>query len=47
MFCHKTFNSVPKDYANKNEVNCSGKCKDCLKCYTITDTTKHIIEYIK
>lgn len=46
-YCHKTFNVVQKDYVNKNEINCSGKCKDCLKCYTITDTTKHIIEYIK
>ena len=46
-YCHKTFNSVSKDYANKNEVNCSGKCINCLKCYTITDTTEHIIEFIK
>lgn len=47
LYVNKTFNNVSKDYTNKNEVNCSGKCKDCLKCYTITDTTRHIIEYIK
>ena len=47
LYVNKTFNNVSKDYTNKNEVNCKGKCINCLKCYTITDTTRHIIEYIK
>ena len=30
-----------------NKTNCFGKCIDCLKCYTKTDTTTHIYEEIK
>ena len=34
--------------AKKNDkTNCFGKCIDCLKCYTKTDTTTHIYEEIK
>jgi hypothetical protein len=40
----KVFNvaSKPKDY-----VNCIGKCKDCLKCYDLHDSTEQIYEVIK
>ena len=30
-----------------DKTNCFGKCIDCLKCYTKTDTTTHIYEEIK
>ena len=30
-----------------NKTNCFGKCIECLKCYTKTDTTTHIYEQIK
>ena len=30
-----------------DKTNCFGKCMDCLKCYTKTDTTTHIYEEIK
>ena len=34
--------------SEKNDkTNCFGKCIDCLKCYTKTDTTTHIYEEIK
>ena len=34
--------------SKKNDkTNCFGKCIDCLKCYTKTDTTTHIYEEIK
>ena len=34
--------------AKKNDkTNCFGKCIDCLKCYTQSDTTTHIYEEIK
>ena len=34
--------------SKKNDkTNCLGKCIDCLKCYTQSDTTTHIYEEIK
>lgn len=40
----KTFNVVSK---KTDDVNCEGKCIDCLKCYNLKDKTKQIIEVIK
>lgn len=41
----KTFNNVTKEYDN-NDVNCLGKCKECMICYKHNDI-KTIIEYVK
>ena len=40
----KVFNNVS---FKSNIVNCEGKCIDCLKCYTIGDKTKSIVEVAK
>ena len=40
----KVFNNVS---FKSDAVNCEGKCIDCLKCYTITDKTKSIVEVAK
>ena len=39
--CDMVYNVVTKDYALDNgiDINCSGKCKDCMKCYTWNDIT--------
>ncbi len=42
----KTFNNQTE--LNKGAAsNCFGACLDCLKCYTLTDTTRHIFEVLK
>lgn len=41
----KTFNVINKD--SNIKPNCSGKCKDCLICYTLGSKEKHIIEVMK
>ena len=44
----KYFDKVFIVQTKKNDkTNCFGKCIDCLKCYTKTDTTTHIYEEIK
>ena len=40
----KVFNVVEQDGDN---VNCHGKCIDCMKCYDVNDKTKQIVEIIK
>ena len=40
----KVFNNVS---SRTNNVNCSGKCIDCMMCYTINNKTTQIIEEIK
>ena len=40
----KVFNVVPH---GNYEINCKGKCIDCMKCYSLNDTTEQIIEKIK
>lgn len=41
----KTFNVINKD--SNIKANCSGKCKDCMICYTIGSKETQIIEVIK
>ena len=49
------YKSVPKHFDKvfnvvshgNNEINCEGKCIDCMKCYNVNDTTEQIIEKIK
>jgi len=40
----KVFNNVS---SITSDVNCEGKCLDCMKCYTLGETTTQIIEVIK
>ena len=40
----KVFNVVSCD---TSQINCVGDCIDCMKCYTVNDTTKQIVEKIK
>ena len=40
----KVFNNVSSKTSN---VNCEGKCLDCMKCYTLGETTTQITEVIK
>ena len=40
----KVFNNVS---SKANNVNCEGKCLDCMKCYTLGEPTNQIIEVIK
>ena len=40
----KVFNNVS---SWTNDVNCEGKCLDCMKCYTLGETTTQITEAIK
>ena len=40
----KVFNNVS---SWTSDVNCEGKCLDCMKCYTLVETTEQIIEEIK
>ena len=40
----KVFNVVSE---KTSDVNCEGKCIDCLKCYNVKDKTKQIVEVIK
>ena len=40
----KVFNNVS---SRTNDVNCEGKCLECMKCYTLGETTTQIIEVIK
>jgi len=40
----KVFNNVS---SRTNDVNCDAKCLDCMKCYTLGETTTQIIEEIK
>ena len=44
MHFDKVFNNVSKKQEN---INCSGKCSDCMMCYTVGDKTEQIIEQIK
>ena len=45
LYFDKTFNVINK---NSNiKANCSGKCKDCMICYTIGSKETQIIEVIK
>ena len=41
---NKVFNVVSKKQEN---INCSGKCSNCMMCYTVGDKTEQIIEQIK
>lgn len=41
----KTFNVIDKK--SKIRANCSGKCKDCMICYTLGSKEKQIIEVLK
>jgi|TARA_B100000073_G_C23650959_1_gene540569 hypothetical protein len=45
LYFDKTFNVITKD--SNIKANCSGKCKDCMICYTLDSKEKHIIEVIK
>ena len=40
----KVFNNVS---SKTSDVNCKGKCLDCMKCYTLGETTTQITEVIK
>ena len=40
----KVFNNVS---SWTNDVNCEGKCLECMKCYTLGETTTQITEVIK
>ena len=40
----KVFNNVS---SKANNVNCEGKCLECMKCYTLGETTTQITEVIK
>ena len=40
----KVFNNVS---SKTNDVNCDSKCLDCMKCYTLGETTTQITEVIK
>jgi hypothetical protein len=40
----KVFSNVS---SNTSNVNCDSKCLDCMKCYTLGETTTQIIEVIK
>ena len=40
----KVFNNVS---SRTDNVNCSGKCIDCMMCYTINNKTTQIIEEMK
>ena len=40
----KTFNNVTTD---SQDINCDGKCQDCMRCYTIGNKTQTIIEKAK
>ena len=40
----KVFNNVS---SWTSDVNCEGKCLDCMKCYTLGETTTQITEVIK
>ena len=40
----KTFNNVTTD---SQDINCDGKCQDCMMCYTIGNKTQTIIEKAK
>ena len=40
----KVFNNVS---SKTSDVNCEGKCLDCMKCYTLGETTTQITEAIK
>ena len=40
----KVFNNVS---SKTSDVNCEGKCLDCMKCYTLGEPTNQIIEVIK
>ena len=44
MHFDKVFNNVSKKQEN---INCLGKCSDCMMCYTVGDKTEQIIEQIK
>ena len=37
----KTFNNVSTE---QDIINCSGKCLDCMKCYTVGNKVKNIVE---
>ena len=43
----KVFNVVSHGNSRDYEINCEGKCIDCMKCYSLNDTTEQIIEKIK
>ena len=45
LYFDKTFNVITKD--SNIKANCSGKCKDCMICYTLDSKEKHIIEVMK
>ena len=40
----KTFNNVTTD---SQEINCDGKCQECMMCYTLGNKTQTIIEKAK
>ena len=40
----KTFNNVSIE---QDIINCSGKCLDCMMCYTVGNKVKNIIERVK
>ncbi len=40
----KVFNNVTQD---NDKVNCHSSCIDCMKCYTLGDTTTQIVEVVK
>ena len=45
LYFDKTFNVITK---NSNiRPNCTGKCKDCMICYTLGNKQKEIIEVLK
>ena len=43
----KVFNVVSHENNENYKINCSGKCIDCMMCYSLNDTTEQIIEKIK
>ncbi len=44
----KTFSTYTKEYAleSKQKINCEGKCRECMKCYT-NNSIVHILEVVK
>lgn len=48
-FADKVFSVYTKDHANKNDINinCAGKCIDCMRCYDKANKEKYINGIIK
>lgn len=46
---HGVFNVFTKEYANKNQIdiNCEGKCRECMRCYDGKNSAGVINEIIK